>query len=114
MRLTLCYLVSLTDIAYLLSRSLESNTDEYGNALDRGQGYQHAITDVKNYVDALVKIRDSPDTNDRQEIMSAFDTEMIERTGKAVKQSLQEAAYSMNIETVSKMLMATHGHGRSA
>ena len=82
--------------------------------LDRGQGYQHAITDVKNYVDALVKIRDAPEINDRREVMSAFDSEMIERTGNAVKQSLQEAEYSMNIETVSKMLMVTHGHGRSA
>lgn len=47
-------------------------------------------------------------------MMSAFDSEMIERTGKAVKQSVQEAEYSMNMETVGKMLMATHGHGRSA
>jgi hypothetical protein len=61
-----------------------------------------------------VKIRDAPEVSDRQGIMSAFDSEMIERTGKAVKQSLQEAEYSMNIETVSRMLMATHGHGRSA
>jgi hypothetical protein len=51
---------------------------------------------------------------DRKAIMSAFDAEMIERTAKAVKQSLQEAEFSMNEETVSKMLMATQGHGRSA
>ncbi|KAE8553770.1 hypothetical protein TMatcc_006776 [Talaromyces marneffei ATCC 18224] len=80
----------------------------------RGQGYQHAITDIKNYVDALVRIKCAPKTSDRKEMMSAFDSEMIERTGKAVKQSVQEAEYSMNMETVGKMLMATHGHGRSA
>lgn len=46
--------------------------------------------------------------------MTAYDTEMIERTSKAVKQSLHEAEFSMNIETVSKMLMAKQGHGKSA
>jgi hypothetical protein len=46
--------------------------------------------------------------------MTAYDTEMIERTSKAVKQSLQEAELSMNLETVSKMLMAQKGHGKSA
>jgi hypothetical protein len=45
--------------------------------------------------------------------MTAYDSEMIERSAKAVKQSLQEAEYSMNLETVGKMLMVKQGHGRS-
>ncbi|CRG91781.1 Transient receptor potential cation channel subfamily M member 4 [Talaromyces islandicus] len=82
----------------------------------RGQGFQHAITDASNYVDALLKLRSSERKTgiERSETMTAYDTEMIERTAKAVKQSLQEAELSMNLETVSKMLMAREGHGRSA
>ncbi|QKX55334.1 uncharacterized protein TRUGW13939_02426 [Talaromyces rugulosus] len=82
----------------------------------RGQGFQHAITDASNYVDALLRIKNSARETgiERLDTMTGYDTEMIERTSKAVKQSLQEAEFSMNLETVSKMLMAQKGHGKSA
>lgn len=80
---------------------------------DRGQGFQHAITDASNYVDVLLNIRGAPGAATREELMTAYDSEMIERSAKAVKQSLQEAEYSMNLETVQNMLMVKHGHGRS-
>ncbi len=62
---------------------------------------------------ALVKIRDSPDAATRETVMAAYDAEMIERGAKAVKQSLQEAEYSLDVNTIGKMLMARQGHTRS-
>lgn len=62
----------------------------------------------------MLQLRDSPDAGRREKVMTAFDAEMVERGVKAVKQSLQEAEYSLDVETVGKMLMVTHGHGRSA
>ncbi|KAJ9156099.1 Transient receptor potential cation channel subfamily M member 4 [Pleurostoma richardsiae] len=81
----------------------------------RGQGFQHAITDANNYLDALLKLRNSGGgATLREEAITAYDTEMIERGGKAVTQSLREAENSIDLETVGKMLMARQGHGRSA
>jgi len=77
----------------------------------RGQGFQHAILDASQYLDALVKV--SEGAGGRAEAVSAYDADMIERGAKAVQQSLQEAEFSMNPETVHKMLMARQGHGRS-
>ncbi|KAK0721053.1 hypothetical protein B0H67DRAFT_211733 [Lasiosphaeris hirsuta] len=78
----------------------------------RGQGFQHAIMDANNYLDALVKIRDAGEP--REAVVSAYSDEMVERGAKAVKQSLQEAELSMDLESVGKMLMAKQGHGKSA
>ncbi len=73
---------------------------------------QHAITDAKNYIDALLSVADHGDAATRTRVMTAYDSEMVERGAAAVKQSLKEAENSLNIDTVSNMLMATHGHGR--
>lgn len=81
----------------------------------RGQGFQHAITDVDNYIKALVAVRDASwDADVRRREIGAYDAEVIERGAKAVTQSVQEAALSFDVEKVSKMLMARQGHGRSA
>ncbi|EPE06651.1 fad-binding domain containing protein [Ophiostoma piceae UAMH 11346] len=81
----------------------------------RGQGFQHAITDADNYVKALVSIRAAGwSAEARRATMAAYDAEMVERGGKAVAQSVQEAALSFDVEKVQKMLMARQGHGRSA
>ena len=79
---------------------------------DRGQGLQHAIADASNYVDALLKIGGSQDGALRQEVIKAYDDDMIGRGAKAVKLSLQEAENSLDLETVGKMLMVKYGHGR--
>ncbi|CAK7234881.1 hypothetical protein SCUCBS95973_009083 [Sporothrix curviconia] len=81
----------------------------------RGQGFQHAIMDVDNYIKALVAIRDANwDAAVRRREMAAYDADMVERGAKAVTQSVQEAALSFDVEKVGKMLMAQQGHGRSA
>lgn len=80
---------------------------------DRGQGLQHGIEDVKNYVAALEQLADFKNAAERAKVMSAFDAELVERCSKAVQQSLDEAERSFSLETVSKMLMATQGHGKS-
>ena len=81
----------------------------------RGQGFQHAITDADNYVKALVTVRAAGwSAEARRAAMAAYDAEMVERGGKAVTQSVQEAALSFDVEKVQKMLMARQGHGRSA
>ncbi len=72
---------------------------------------QNAITDAKNYLETLLKITDHQDAAERQRLISAYDAEMIERGATAVTQSLREAEFSLNVETINKMLMATHGHG---
>jgi hypothetical protein len=54
------------------------------------------------------------DPTTRKEVMTAFDLEMIERGGNAVKQSLQEAEYSLDPKTVEKMLMAKTGLTKTA
>ncbi|GJN77154.1 hypothetical protein PLIIFM63780_000643 [Purpureocillium lilacinum] len=78
----------------------------------RGQGLQHCITDVRNYVDSLVQVRGGG--ADAAKAMQNFDDEVVARGAKAVQQSLQEAEKSFDLETIRKMLMVTQGHGRSA
>lgn len=77
---------------------------------DRGQGLQNAITDVDNYITALGQLR--ANAGSRQEVMTAYDDEVVERGSEAVKQSLSEADKSLDIETVKQMLMMTKGHGK--
>ncbi|KAK4450213.1 hypothetical protein QBC34DRAFT_77606 [Podospora aff. communis PSN243] len=77
----------------------------------RGQGFQHAIVDADNYVDALIKIRDAGET--KEAVFAAYNEEMVERGAKAVVQSLKEAELSMDLESVNKMLMVRQGHGKS-
>ncbi|UNI13940.1 hypothetical protein JDV02_000627 [Purpureocillium takamizusanense] len=78
----------------------------------RGQGLQHCITDVRNYVDSLVQVRGGGAK--AAKAMQDFDDEVVARGAKAVRQSLQEAEKSFDLETIRKMLMVTQGHGRSA
>ena len=84
---------------------------------DRGQGFQHSITDVDNYVNALVELRsaggESGDAASSEKAFEAYDSEMIERGAKAVQQSLMEAENSLDLEKVEKMLMMRQGHGKS-
>lgn len=83
--------------------------------LDRGQGFQHSITDVDKYVTALTEInKSSSDFVLREKLMAKYEDEMIRRGGKAVQESLAEAKKSFDLETVKKMLMVTQGHGKSA
>ncbi|KAJ4395721.1 hypothetical protein N0V85_006450 [Neurospora sp. IMI 360204] len=77
----------------------------------RGQGFQHAVTDVHNYVQALLAIRDSG--ADRKEVFAAYDKDMVERGSKAALQALEEAELSMDATNVEKMLMVRKGLGRS-
>jgi 2-polyprenyl-6-methoxyphenol hydroxylase-like FAD-dependent oxidoreductase len=77
----------------------------------RGQGFQHAILDASQYLDALIKVHEG--AGNKAQAVSAYDADMIERGAKAVQQSLQEAEFSMDPKTVHKMLMARQGHGRS-
>jgi len=77
----------------------------------RGQGFQHAIMDADNYVDALTKVRDGGEA--KETVFATYNKEMVERGGKAVVQSLQEAELSMDLESVNKMLMVRQGHGKS-
>lgn len=83
--------------------------------IDRGQGFQHSITDVDNYVNALLQL-ESPGTDDAEgeKVFAAYDSEMIERGAKAVQQSLTEAENSLELEKVKQMLMMRQGHGKSA
>ncbi|KAM7202632.1 hypothetical protein V8F20_004421 [Naviculisporaceae sp. PSN 640] len=76
----------------------------------RGQGYQHAITDVRKYVDALRGIVFGGE--ERVAVMAQFDADVVKRGSEAVVQSLKEAELSMSPETVSKMLMVRKGHGK--
>jgi hypothetical protein len=73
---------------------------------------QHAIMDAVNYVEAVTKILDGEEGIDKGNLISELDKEMIERGNKAVKQSLEEAAKALDSEMVSKMMMATKGHGQ--
>ena len=85
-----------------------------GPSADRGQGFQHSITDVAKYVDSLVQLREAGwDAEARARLIGDYDSEMIERGAKAVQQSLQEAEKSLDLETIGKMLMVTKGHGAS-
>lgn len=77
----------------------------------RGQGFQHAILDASQYLDALVKVHEGAGTRERA--IAAYDANLIERGALAVQQSLQEAELSMDPQTVHRMLMARQGHGRS-
>ncbi|KAM7213749.1 hypothetical protein V8F06_010883 [Rhypophila decipiens] len=78
----------------------------------RGQGYQHAVTDVRNFVDAMTKICHGGE--DSKHTMAEYDSELVKRGSEAVMQALKEAELSMNPETVGRMLMVRKGHGKSA
>ncbi|KAJ6790325.1 hypothetical protein PWT90_06402 [Aphanocladium album] len=79
----------------------------------RGQGFQHSITDVDNYVNALLQLHTAEGDNvTREDVMSAYDDEVVKRGADAVEQSLCEAEKSLDIDTVKQMLMATRGHGK--
>lgn len=77
----------------------------------RGQGFQHAVTDVDKYVQTLLQIRDTG--ADRKEAFENYDKDMVERGSKAAMQALEEAELAMDATSVEKMLMARKGHGRS-
>ncbi|GKT93696.1 LOW QUALITY PROTEIN: hypothetical protein Ct61P_11546 [Colletotrichum tofieldiae] len=79
----------------------------------RGQGLQHAIIDVHNYIVALTQLRDPDSTTSRKEAMSAYGVDVVERGSTAVAQALKEAENALDINTVGKMLMVTQGHSRS-
>jgi ABC-type arginine transport system permease subunit len=82
---------------------------------DRGQGFQHSITDVDNYVNALIQLRSSSsDAASREMVIGAYNSEMVERGATAVQQSLIEAENSLDLEKVKKMLMMRQGHNKSA
>jgi hypothetical protein len=82
---------------------------------DRGQGFQHSITDVDNYVNALIQLRSAGnDAASREMIFGAYDSEMIKRGATAVQQSLTEAEKSLDLEKIKGMLMMRQGHGKSA
>lgn len=76
----------------------------------RGQGYQHAVSDARNYVDAMVNVWYGG--KEREVVLTAYDVEMIKRGAEAVKQANHEAELSMSPETVGKMLMVKKGHGQ--
>ncbi|OAQ95688.1 hypothetical protein LLEC1_04300 [Akanthomyces lecanii] len=79
----------------------------------RGQGFQHSITDVDNYVNALLQLHaDAGNNASRADVMDAFADEVVKRGVNAVEQSLCEAEKSLHIDTVTQMLMATRGHGK--
>lgn len=80
----------------------------------RGQGFQHSIADVDNYVNALIQLHSSGnDAASRKMIFKAYDSEMIERGATAVQQSLVEAENSLDLDNIKKMLMMRQGHGKS-
>jgi hypothetical protein len=62
----------------------------------------------------MVKIRDSENPTARETVMNEFDAEVIERGATAVKQSVQDAEYSLDPKTVANMLMVKTGLARSA
>ncbi|KAM3558256.1 hypothetical protein ARSEF4850_004685 [Beauveria asiatica] len=81
----------------------------------RGQGFQHSITDVDNYVQALERLHANVGAGNkasRVDVMGAYDDEVVQRGATAVEQSLCEAEKSLDIKTVKQMLMATKGHGK--
>lgn len=81
---------------------------------DRGQGFQHSITDVSNYVDALVRLRSSTgDDTLKKEVIKTYNSEIINRDAQAIEESHAEAERSVDIETVRQMVMAKKGHGKS-
>ncbi|KAI3553110.1 hypothetical protein CABS01_07042 [Colletotrichum abscissum] len=79
----------------------------------RGQGLQHAIIDVQNYINTLSRLRDVREVTSRKNTMEAYGADVVERGSVAVAQSLKEAENSLNPDTVGNMLMVTQGHGRS-
>ncbi|KAG5974975.1 hypothetical protein E4U55_007914 [Claviceps digitariae] len=81
----------------------------------RGQGFQHCITDVDNYVQTLTRLELAGDADAlRAKALMNYDAEMIGRGSKAVQQSLEEAEKALNPEKIKDMLMVTRGHGKSA
>lgn len=65
-------------------------------------------------MEALLRIGDPYDTEKRIEAITAYDIDVIERGSKAVKQSLDEARHSLDMETVENMLMVKKGLEKTA
>ncbi|GKT50080.1 FAD-dependent monooxygenase cctM [Colletotrichum spaethianum] len=79
----------------------------------RGQGLQHAIIDVDKYITALTQLRAAGNTINRNETITAYGADVVERGSTAVAQALKEAEKALDMNTVGNMLMVTQGHGRS-
>ncbi|KAG6007143.1 hypothetical protein E4U21_006327 [Claviceps maximensis] len=81
----------------------------------RGQGFQHSITDVDNYVETLTRLELAGGGDARRaNALMNYDAEMISRGAKAVQQSLEEAEKALDPDKIKDMLMVTKGHGKSA
>lgn len=78
----------------------------------RGQGYQHAVLDAQQFVEALVSVREGK--VGREEAIKAYTDDVVERGAKAVTQSLKEAEMSMDLESIKNSIMAKQGHGKAA
>ncbi|KAK1579953.1 uncharacterized protein LY79DRAFT_329683 [Colletotrichum navitas] len=61
----------------------------------------------------LTQLRGTDSTINREEIVSAYGLDVVERGCKAVVQSLKEAGNSLDINTVGQTVVATQGHGIS-
>jgi 2-polyprenyl-6-methoxyphenol hydroxylase-like FAD-dependent oxidoreductase len=87
--------------------------DPADDSVVRGQGLQHAIADAANYVEALLKVRQSPDAKTRRQVMAAYSAEVLARGGKAVRDSVEEGEKAFDKDSIARMLMVRKGHGRS-
>ncbi|EGX97237.1 monooxygenase, putative [Cordyceps militaris CM01] len=113
--------VSINEMKYWVPVSWDNHDGRVALAGDaahpmliyRGQGFQHSITDVDNYVHALLQLHGAAGNSaSRRAVMGAYDAEVVKRGAAAVEQSLSEAEKSLDVGTVKQMLMATRGHGK--
>lgn len=72
----------------------------------RGQGFNNAIQDAVNYVEAMKKVRDG---GDMEEIISAYDADVLDRGRKEIGVSLAQADSSHKVREFMKSPLAKIG-----
>jgi len=73
----------------------------------RGQGLNNAIQDAEILVEQLVKVKQG--RCGIGEAMARYEAEVVDRGGKAVRQSIKDAEDALNLPRVSHSRMVTNG-----
>ena len=78
---------------------------------DRGQGFNNAVQDAAHYVEAMKKVRDGQAMED---VMAAYDQEVLERGKREISISSTQSIASHNIGLFSSGPLATMGFKQKA
>jgi 2-polyprenyl-6-methoxyphenol hydroxylase-like FAD-dependent oxidoreductase len=79
-------------------------------AADRGQGLNHCIADAKNFIQAMLDVKDGQKT--AFEAVSTYDAELVQRGSDEVETSRKNALLVHNFEKFMDSPVLKQGYAR--